>query len=231
MRISSINQATTSRPLSQRAFTLVEMLTVMAIIALLSLSVPALQSALTSGTFNSNTSQMNDLLKGAYSAALARNTYVWVGLTQLSNNGGVGMSFIYSQSGSATDINAQATLYKPVILKNLSLTNIPANVMTNRITAGSIAQVFSSSNTLNVSGTTDRVTFSTTIEGTSQTLMTNDAQSTSAIIEITPTGQVSIASKKYAWVEIGLKPTNGNSREMAALQMNAFTGRVVQYLP
>jgi prepilin-type N-terminal cleavage/methylation domain-containing protein len=224
-----------------KGFTIVELLTVMAIIALLSLSVPTLQSMMTAGTFNSNTSQMNDLLRAAYSAAIARNTYVWVGIVQMPNNSGVGMAIVYSPSGNPADILASnpAYLFKPVVLKNLNLAIISSGTTgqisnPNRVTSG-VAQVFSSSNQLSVTdpttGRSHTPILNAAFGGVSQTIEPNYNLGTSALIEITPTGQMTIASGRSAWLEIGLQPAQGNSSEAAVLQMNSFTGRIVQFLP
>ncbi len=211
----------------------------MAIIALLSLSAPALQSVMTSGTFNSNTSRLNDLMRAAYSAAIARNTYVWVGLTQMPNNGGVGVAITYSASGDTSDVlsTAPSYLFKPVVLKNLTLATISSSLVSdaNRITSG-VAQLLSSANNLTVTDPTDSSksdspSIPATFGGVLQTIQPNNKQPTSAVLEITPTGQVSISASKYAWVEIGLQPSSGNRKEAAVLQMNSFTGRVVQFLP
>ncbi len=225
---------------ASKGFTLIEMLMVMAIIALLSLSVPAIQSALTSGTFNSNTSQMNDLLRAAYASAISRNTYVWIGLAQMPNNGGVGMVVTYSPSGNPDDVLSATPsyLFKPVILKNLSLATISAGTISNpdRVTATTaVAQVFSASNNLTVSDSNGNATspaISASLGGVQQTIGTYGSQTVpTALLEITPSGQVSISSAKIPWLEIGLQPSTPNSKEAAVLQVNSLNGRVVQFLP
>jgi len=236
--IDESNESSARKNFPKKGFSLVEMLTVMAIVALLSLGLPAIQSLVTSGTFNSNTSQMNDLLQGAYSAAVAKKTYVWVGFEQMPNNGGVGMAFVYSLSGNPTDINTPAnlaTLSKPVILKNLALTTVGASQITNpsRIPAANVGQVYCTSNTLDVASTTTPASFSTEIGGATQTILSGGTSSSfTTIMQISPSGQVSIASNnKYAWLEVGLQSIHGNSNDVAVLQMNSFTGRVVQFSP
>ncbi len=228
------------KSIASKGFSLVEMLVVMAVIALLSLSVPAIQSALTAGTFNSNVAQMNDLLRAGYAAAIARNTYVWVGLTQMPGNRGVGMVVTYSPSGNPTDVLSATPsyLFKPVILKNLSLATISTSAITNpdRVTSTSaVAQVFSTSNNLTVNssaGTATSPTIPASLGGILQTIGTYGSQSApGALMEITPSGQVSISTGKIPWLEIGLQPSLASSKEAAVLQINSLNGRVVQFLP
>ena len=228
------------KDIATKGFTLVEMLMVMAVIALLSLSIPAIQSTLTSGTFNSNTSQMNDLLRAAYASAISRNTYVWVGLAQMPNNGGVGMVVTYSPSGNSYDVlsSTPAYLFKPVILKNLNLTTIATSTISNpdRVTATTaVAQVFSTSDNLTVNDSKGNATSPAILAswgGIQRTIGTFGSQSIpTALLEITPSGQVSISSGKIPWLEIGLQPSTPNSKEAAVLQLNSLNGRIVQFLP
>jgi len=197
-------------------FTLVELLTVISIAAIMSyLLVPSLVSLNQAGNLKSNTSQVGDILEQAYSAALSKNTYVWVGFSQVTaNGGGVAMASVYSAHENPGDYpNTVMPLIKPVFLRNLNLATISAAQIPNRATT-SVGQITGA--TLG--------TFSTQISGAPQTL--------SYVIEITPSGQVSLSStNKYAWMEIGLKPSNGNGQDVSVLQMNAFTGRVSTYQP
>ncbi len=69
----------------KRGFTLVEMLTVVSIAALLAvLSLPALQGLQTAGGFDKSVYAMVDSLNLARSYAMANNTYVYVGLTEVN---------------------------------------------------------------------------------------------------------------------------------------------------
>jgi prepilin-type N-terminal cleavage/methylation domain-containing protein len=223
------------RPFGKKGFTLIELLTVVATIAIItSVSFPAIQSLMTSGNFQSNTTEMSDLLESAYSAAVAKNTYVWIGFMQMPNNGGVGMAFVYSKSGNPTDIsnNLQASLCKPVILKNLSLTSVGTQITDPDLVTQGVGQIFNTGNTLDVANSTNPTSFSTQLAGTTQTIQSTASSPFTTIVEITPSGQVSISSaNKYAWVEVGLQPLQGNGKNIAVLQMNAFTGRVVEFLP
>ena len=238
--IKLFQQNLSSKSVSSKGFTLIEMLMVMAVIALLSLSVPSIQSALTSGTFNSNTSQMNDVLRAAYASAISRNTYVWVGLAQMPNNGGVGVVVTYSPSGNPDDVLSPTPtyLFKPVILKNLNLATISTSTISNpdRVTGTTaVAQVFSASNNLTVTssaGTATAPAIPASLGGIQQTIGTYGSQTIpTALLEITPSGQVSMSSGKIPWLEIGLQPSNPRSKEAAVLQVNSLNGRVVQFLP
>ncbi len=199
-------------------FSLVELMVVLAIAAILSaLVAPAVVSLSSSGSFKSNTTSMGSLLEEAYSAALARNTYVWIGLSQLSTNGGgLGVAIAYSPHEDPNDFpNNVNVLTKPIFFPNLNLTTVNPAQYSN-IATTSVGQITSVTSA-------NQQTFPVPIGGSNPK---------STVIEISPSGQVSISSLgKYAWVEIGLAPLNGNGKNTAALQMNAFTGRVSVFQP
>lgn len=198
-------------------FTLVELLVVVVImVSLTFLGVPALISLSQAGNFNSNTVEVSELLEQAYSSALSRNTYVWIGFSQLTGNGGgVAMASVYSPHENPADFPAHVSLLtKPVLLPHLSLTTIASQITDPNRVSTSVCQVTNA----------NLGSFSAPINGTSQPL--------TFVIQVSPSGQVSASpANKYAWMEIGLTPLNGSGRNVAVLQMNAFTGRVSAYRP
>jgi prepilin-type N-terminal cleavage/methylation domain-containing protein len=199
-------------------FTLVELLTVIGIIVILAaLAVPSFVSLVGSGNLKSNTTEMSDVLEEAYSAALSRNTYIWVGFSQsTSNGGGVGVACVYSAHENPADFPANVSpLIKPVFLPKMTLATISTAQVSNADRATtSVGQITSAA----------LGSFSAQINGAAQTL--------SYVLEITPSGQVSISpTNKYAWIELGLAPSNGTAKNVAVLQMNAFTGRLSSYQP
>jgi len=72
----------TTLRVSKRGFSLIELLTVMAIISVLvGFASMALPSMLSAGKFERSVQEIRDTLEAASSMATARNTYVWVGFT------------------------------------------------------------------------------------------------------------------------------------------------------
>jgi len=87
-----VKRISTSRPIAnlpreiKGGFTLVELLAVLAIAAILAvLTTPAIQSLLKAGTFTKSVYAMADSLNLARTYAMANNTYVYVGLTEVDN--------------------------------------------------------------------------------------------------------------------------------------------------
>jgi prepilin-type N-terminal cleavage/methylation domain-containing protein len=207
-----------SRAFLEAGFSMIELLVVISIIGLLSyLVVPGLVALNQAGNIRAGTVQINDLLEQAYSSALSKNTYVWVGFSQLNGNGGgVAMASVFSAHANPNDFpNSVSPLTRPVFLPKLSLATITTQIASpnNRATT-SVGEITGA----------NWGTFSTSIAGVPQTL--------SYVMEITPSGQVSLSStNKYAWMEIGIAPLNGTGKNVSLIQMNAFTGRVSTYQP
>jgi prepilin-type N-terminal cleavage/methylation domain-containing protein len=201
----------------KKGFSLVELLVVIAIIIILSaLALPSLASIVTSGGLRSNASTLSGILEEAYSAALARNTYVWIGFSQLPNGGGLAVGAVYSPHEDPNDFPANvAVLTKPAIFPNLNLTAVdPTRYTSSNLAATSVCQVSS-------------------VTPTPQTAFSfGGSKPNATVLEISPSGQVTVVSlNKFAWVELGLASLNGNGKDAAAVQMNAFTGRVSIYQP
>jgi prepilin-type N-terminal cleavage/methylation domain-containing protein len=91
-------------------FTLVEMLTVVSIAAILAiLSVPALQGLQTAGGFDKSTYALADSLNLARSYAVANNTYVYVGVTEVDRTQNPGASPQVVGQGGRVAISMVAT--------------------------------------------------------------------------------------------------------------------------
>ena len=89
----------------------------------IAIGVPAMSSLSKSGGFNQSVIQLTGLLDVARSSAIAKNTYVWVGIGEDVAEDGLAVTAIASNTGrgsafSTTDIRP---IVPPVTLKNLSL--------------------------------------------------------------------------------------------------------------
>ena len=231
------------RPSVRRGFTLVEMLAVIAVItALLLVTRPALTSLNRSNTFSADVSQVNTLLEEAHTAALANNTYVWVGFMQLPSNGGVGMAFVYTPSGNPADIfpanGTQAplrSLNKSIVLSSLHLTKINSTQISDPDrTTVSVGQLSDDSNLLQISNSDSSAVpaqFTASIQGTPRTFTSGATQPICAILEITPSGRLLLSPIRYACIEVGLAPLYGSGNNVAVLQLNTSTGRVTEFRP
>jgi prepilin-type N-terminal cleavage/methylation domain-containing protein len=108
----------------RRGFTLVEMLTVVSIAAILALlSVPALQGLQTAGGFDKSLYALADSLNLARSYAVANNTYVYVGLTevnrtqdpgaipQVAGSGRVALSIVATSDGTSDYSSSNSSVW------------------------------------------------------------------------------------------------------------------------
>jgi type II secretory pathway pseudopilin PulG len=204
----------------QMGFSVVEVLIVITIMIILSaLALPSLASLVGAGGLRSNATTLSGILEESYSTALARNTYVWVGFSQLPNGGGLAVGAVFSPHEDPNDFPSNVTvLTKPAIFPNLNLTAVdPTRYVGSNLATKSVCEVSSVT-----SGA--QQAFPVTFAGT--------ATPKATVLQISPSGQVTVVTQnKFAWVELGLASLNGNAKDAAAVQMNAFTGRVSIYQP
>jgi len=111
---------------SQKSFTLVELLTVMVVIALLvGLAAPLIPSLLRGNQMNSSVATLNGIMEQAREAALSQNTYVWVAFTSTNSlpANGIWVATLESQDGTESPVNANAGL--PVAPSWASTLSVP----------------------------------------------------------------------------------------------------------
>jgi prepilin-type N-terminal cleavage/methylation domain-containing protein len=110
-----------------RGFTLIELLVVVAIIAVLSiLAAPAVSSITQARGVSEAAQQISSAVEMARSEAVARRTYVWLGLQTVTNAGttDVVVGMVYSKDGSTNHQAANLQpVARPVTLRQVGLTN------------------------------------------------------------------------------------------------------------
>lgn len=117
---------TSTEPRSAKGFSLIELLTVIAIIGLLAMAtVPAFNAIAGGHAVNQAAYDVSGLLEFARAEAVTRQTYVWVGFksTNVSGNLELQMAAVASRDGSGTNTSAAnlMSLSRVLRAKNISL--------------------------------------------------------------------------------------------------------------
>ena len=226
MEIIPILQAKKGRG-SRAAFTLVELLVVMAIMGiLLTVSLSIFKGGINATAVAWNAS---GTIERARSYAMAQNTYVWVGFNSADvSSSSQTSTAIFSVASLDGSSNAAATnliqIDRPQILSNLSLSaSVPAYTIPRPNGTPQVVQLSgSASTTITLSGA----------------LAKRFQASNNTLIEIHPDGSASLPINNWLtstqWIEIGLIPTNGtiqNTKDTAALQVGCLTGQVRVFRP
>ena len=238
------------RPPSPRAFTLVELLVVMAVaVVLLTLVAPAFTQVNTGRQITLAAYSIEGLLDTARAYAKANNTYTWVGFyeedgSQSSHNpnphdnsvGRVIVSVVASKDGTSTGTTGTAPLdadttrltqiNKLVKLDNTHLSELAASDAGTRTVPASAYQVGSNS-------FSQATKFHYPLGATDATA----AYTFVKIIRFDPTGDaIKMSDSPVRLIEIGLRPARGavpdaTTRNCAAIQVTGINGAVRLYQP
>ena len=237
------------------AFTLIELLTVMAIISIMSLIlVPSISSLVSSSDLDKATGDIALTLAQARSYAMAHQTYVFVGFQETDSTlapspsptgsvtpgGRVYMSVVATVDGTsglpAYTVNTPWT-YNPNNLVAIQKTEIFNNVHL----ADNLPNTGNSARPTSTAGDTVQqiadVTSSLTPFNVPLGTSLNSATAFNQVIQINPQGEVTLNGMLSPWIELGLEPTHGKTLpansppNYAAIQIEGTTGAVRVYRP
>jgi prepilin-type N-terminal cleavage/methylation domain-containing protein len=231
---------------SSRGFTLIELLTVMAIMAILiGLTSNAFQSMNGAGTFTKNTADIADMLEQARAYAMGNNTYVYVGIQEISSPqastsglGRVALAIVASVDGMRPYLNSPTALSGTALVAIAPLKYFDnLHIATSSLENGAMANRPPSSTPgfVNLSSTTSTVTFQWPLTGAAQYTF-------SQVIEIDPQGvsrvqtESNFSSTIPSYIEIPLLPTHGgvvsaNDANQSAIQVDGMNGTISTYRP
>ena len=220
------------------AFTLIELLVVIGImVALTALTIPAFNSIKGSGDLKKSSYEFAETLEQARNYAIAKNTYVWVGIVEedagkptVSGTGRIVLSVIASQDntnllsgpGSIVSGTNAAQVSKLRKLENMHLATISGTAFprTSGTAPANPCQIADQA-FINSKG----LAFGYPLGGNQYTF--------SKIIQFSPIGDASrLGDSPARWMEIGLRPCHGNVADLAtsnviAIQIAGIGGQII----
>jgi prepilin-type N-terminal cleavage/methylation domain-containing protein len=237
------------------AFTLVELLTVLAITTILSSLLVASFSSIIGGSFSQTVTDMSETMEQARSYAMANNTYVYVGIKEVdanstsapasTGNGLVVVGVVASKDGTdgfngstvwsgyvSPTNNDLIAISKLKLFRNVHLSGSEFG------NTGNMARPVSASNPDYFVGSTSMsvtTTFSWPLTATTPTY------NFTKVIRFGPQGDANIlqgaSTPTVDWIELDVQPIHGNvlssasSTDVSAIQIDGMTGTVRIYRP
>lgn len=221
----------------RRAFSLIELLAVMAVLGLLvSLTTPALSSLVRGDQLNQSLSEVAGVLDQARQYAIAQNTYVWVAMRSNANTtdgNELNVAVLASKTGTdpspwtsyGTVPNAQIDLItRPRTFSQIRLENAATFGQDKIPRLPEIDPALSPDNSPS-SGT---AVFNVKLPGSSAPV------SFDRVIQFTPAGEARITASVINMIEFGLRPMRGTTAEqnnVAVVRVNGLTGQTIVYRP
>lgn len=221
------------RPASLRGFSLLELLVVISIIAALSAGmIPAISAIKTGQGISKSSFDLAGLLEQARAQAMAKNTYVYVGLSSVKVNsavlesdaaaGDLAVAVMTTKSGVRpvlTDGSELVPLCPIRKFNNIQISTIGYEGNLNRASGSQVVNMADDS-------VVSFAQFSSTSPGGGQLNFEK-------VLEFDPRGVVRVLKKDGIedLIEIPLKQTQGDEGKTAALQVDGVTGSVRIYRP
>ena len=240
MRTSSHSRTNTPNATAlskvSKAFTLVELLMVMAIICLMLVAIGPSLSSLSSSSYSNSISQIAQAFDLARQHAMAKNTYVWVGLYNgTAGSAGSYVALCVIESKTGTDI-----LGTNAVILSSTTGSTPAGFTTVQKTKrisqmqlvppGVITQAqIPSLPILSVpaAGLTNAIGASFQITVPPPPAPYNPNEIFNNIVEFTPNGEARVSSSLVGHIELGLKQWPRNTP--AVIRLNGLTGLATVY--
>jgi len=249
----------TSMNSSRRGFSLIEVLVVLSIASILSLLVTVGLQGVLGTVFDGQVSDLASTLSRARAYAMANNTYVFVGIqevsassspngTQIAGTGRLAVTAVASSDGtrgyqtsiaSATPLTSLSVVLPMREYENLHLL-APANPGTalNNLPnapATSSGQTEVVGSTTGTTSATSLTTFTWPLGASSPQYPTFGTNGT--VIQFNPQGEAQIVTaaytdSRYPWIEIDLAPTHGtavSSKNLATILIDGASGSMSTY--
>lgn len=211
-------------------FSLIELLTVLALVATLAVAaLPAVSSLAGTRGVSRAAYDVSSHLEQARAYAMARGTFVWVGLANMRNpdTGSLAVTaFAFASRDGSSDQSAQnlVPLSKPVEVPNVALADVSQQAFASRRSGNNVLQV------------TDLPVANETFPFPTQFSTISGLR----VVQIRPSGEAEVQGAQkdwsaFRWLEIGLRQARGETisegPDGAAVQMAGLTGQVQVFRP